>query len=242
MNPSGSSRARAAWPARPAPMPRGPGSMGILVGLALCGLLAAQAAPGAVPTDNRRLNREITVVEKVMDDMLLDSKNLLVFATDHNAHGLYLDEFGIVFSFNASLVDRPESMSHYTFGGYRIEDKGDKIVVFKEKDPAAATGGDSADEAAGKVRKEQDAARLAGLYAAGKREIADILLDYGPTLTSLRDDQWVAVGAFLKGSDLFQQRRISRLVIKARMSDLRALSAGRITRDVAAARMLEEEY
>lgn len=242
MNPSASSHSRAAGQIRSAPVPGGAGSIRLALGLALFGLLAARAAPGAVPADSRRLSREITVVEKVMDDMLLDSKNLLVFATDHNAHGLYLDEFGIVFSFNASLVDRPESMSRYTFGGYRIEDKGDKIVVFKEKDPPAASGGDSADEAAGKARKEQDAARLADLYAAGKREIADILLDYGPTLTSLRDDQWVAVGAFLKGSDLFHQRRISRLVIKARVSDLRAMAAGRITRDVAAAKMLEEEY
>jgi hypothetical protein len=43
-------------------------------------------------------------------------------------------------------------------------------------------------------------------------------------------------------SDLFQQRHISRLVIKARMADLRAMAAGRITRDAAAAKMLEEEY
>jgi hypothetical protein len=211
--------------------------------LALALLVLAGSAAAVVPSETRKLNREITVVEKVMDDMLLDSKNLLVFSTDHNAHGLYLDEYGVVFSFNASLVDRPENMNNYSFGGYRIEDKGDKIVVYKDKamETNRARAG-SADSAEGKARRAEDTARLAGLYAAGKREIADILLDYGPTLTSLRDDQWVAVGAFLKGSDFFQDRHISRLVVKARMSDLRAMAAGRITRDVAATKILEEEY
>lgn len=224
--------------------PRRPGHSLAAAALALllAGPPVAGPAEAAAPADLRKLNREITVVEKVMDDMLLDSKNLLVYATDHNAHGLYLDEFGVVFSFNASLVDRSMTMTNYTFGGYRIEDKGDKIVVFKDKDPAPGAPADAPDSAEGKARKEKDAARLAGLYAAGKREIVDILLDYGPTLTSLRDEQWVAVGAFLKGSDFFQDRHISRLVLKARMSDLRAMSAGRLTRDAAAAKFLEEEY
>ena len=74
------------------------------LGLALAFLVVARPVAAAVPADSRKLSREITVIEKVMDDMLLDSKNLLVYATDHNAHGLYLDEFGVVFSFNASLV------------------------------------------------------------------------------------------------------------------------------------------
>ena len=242
MNPSASSPRARAGCGRPACR----GALPLLLAAVLyCGAAppwAVSPAAAAMPADSRKLSREITVVEKVMDDMLLDSKNLLVYATDHNAHGLYLDEFGVVFSFNASLVDRNVNMTNYSFGGYRIEDKGDKIVVFKDKDVQHDSPSVDADSPEGKARKEKDAARLAGLYAAGKREIVDILLDYGPTLTTLRDDQWVAVGAFLKGNDFFQDRHISRLVIKARLSDLRAAAAGRLTRDAAAARILEEEY
>ena len=57
--------------------------------------------------------------------------------------------------------------------------------------------------------------------AQGKQELIDALADYGETMTALRDDQWVAIAAFLGDDQYFKERQISRLVIKARARDLR---------------------
>ena len=71
--------------------------------------------------------------------------------------------------------------------------------------------------------------RLAGFQA----ELVDTLLDYGPTLSELGDDQWVAVAVYLgerfitSGGDSGK-----RLILKVRMRDLRQYSAGRISRSV----------
>ena len=68
------------------------------------------------------------------------------------------------------------------------------------------------------------------------------LLDYGETLTPLRDDQWVAVAAFLSRNKFFETSGISRLLIKARMSDLRDHGKGRITESEMRSRVVVEEY
>jgi predicted GNAT family N-acyltransferase len=77
-------------------------------------------------------------------------------------------------------------------------------------------------------------------YEKGRQELIDALADYGETLTALRDDQWVAIAAFLKDNDYFRDRSISRLVIKARMRDLRA--SDQLSREALLARIVVEEY
>ena len=68
------------------------------------------------------------------------------------------------------------------------------------------------------------------------------MLDYGETMSSLRDGQWVVIAAFLKGADYFKERQISRLILKAKIDDLRDYSAGRLSESAARSRVLIEEY
>ena len=55
-----------------------------------------------------KLERQIDVMEGAIDDMLVDSPNFLVHGGD-NARGLYIDEFGVIFTFDASLVSEKAS-------------------------------------------------------------------------------------------------------------------------------------
>jgi hypothetical protein len=70
----------------------------------------------------------------------------------------------------------------------------------------------------------------------------DVLLDYGDTITSLDDSQWVAVVAQLIESDYFEANKISHLILKAKISDLRAYAADKINEKEMITRIVEEEY
>ena len=80
------------------------------------------------------------------------------------------------------------------------------------------------------------------LYDRGKKEVLEVLMEYGETLTGLGDDQWIAIVGFLKDSKYFTESKISRLVMKAKMRDLRAYSAGQLTEQAMIAKVVQEEY
>jgi hypothetical protein len=206
------------------------------------------------PIQSRKLTRELSIMEKVIDQMLLDSGNFLVYSQPET-RGLYLEEFGVLFSFQASLVNKNSNDGdfNFNFNDYEVEDDGDKITIRKKdkdkdrnKDDEEAEA-DEEDEDATESRlkrtwEKSQKNREARLYTQGKAEILDILLDYGDTIESLRDNQWLAIAAYLKGSNYFLDNRISRLVMKARVGDIRAFSAGKLSRESMLSKVVEEEY
>ena len=90
--------------------------------------------------------------------------------------------------------------------------------------------------------REKRSERQRERYAKGKEELTEALIDYGDTLTLLGEQDWVAIAAFFRTGDFIEGRDITRLVIKARMSDLRAFGQDRISRDAMLARVSVEEY
>jgi hypothetical protein len=218
----------------------------------LGGLFMAALVTGAVATADakdgqvtRKLKKQITVLERVLDEVLVDSPNFLV-GSRRNTHGLYLDEFGVLFSFEASLISRDEDFPFgITFGdwgkGFTIDREGDKVTISWDRDE----DGDGEDDVVvidKEEMREKHEESQRELYEAGKAELTEALMDYGETLTTLRDDQWVAVAAFLRDSDFFAHNKISTLVFKAKLSDLRAYAQGDISEDAMAKRVVQEEY
>jgi hypothetical protein len=205
------------------------------------------AAQTQKPIQSKKLTRELAIMEKIIDQMLLDSQNFLVYSQPET-RGLYLEEFGILFSFQASLVNRKDK--NFNWNDFKIEsdDKGNITVIpgkNKNKDDQGDEDEEAPDETTQRLIKkweQSQQSREAKLYAQGKAEILDVLLDYGDTITSLRDDQWLAIAAYLKGSDYFMNNKISRLVLKARAGDIRAYGAGRLSKQAFLAKVVEEEY
>ena len=76
----------------------------------------------------------------------------------------------------------------------------------------------------------------------GKGELIQALLDYGETLTQLKSGQWIAVAAFLQNDSFFEKNKLSRLVVKAKIDDLRGFSEGSIDEKSMRAKILVEEY
>ncbi len=207
-----------------------------LAALAVCATFSAAVPSYSMGADRPvpdKLVRQIGVMEKVLDQVLLDSPNLLVYSREAS-RGLYLDGYGAVFTLEASLVNKGDKKK-WGLGDFKFKEEDGKIVI-DLKDLKDKTEGDE------QSWREQRIAADRELYEKGKAELVNAILDYGETLSGLDGSEWVAVAAFLKDSDYFLSNRISRLVIRARMSDLRALSAGRISADEMRSRLVEEEY
>lgn len=212
-----------------------------LVGaLALSGVGASFAEAQEM---DKKLKRQISVMERVLDEVLLESPNLLVHSREIT-RGLYLHEFGVIFVLEASLVHDHDWEGFRWPGDVRIERKDGNIIIIRpDKDEdKEETGEEGQDEENEMTWEESREEAQKELYEAGKKELIEALLDYGETLTGLQNDQWVGVAAFFRDSDFFMTAKISRLVIKAKMKDLRDHASGRLSRDALAQKVGVEEY
>jgi hypothetical protein len=212
--------------------------------------LAASSAWAVDKPESRKMARQMDVMEQILNEVLIDSPNFLVFGRDYT-HALYLKDFGVIFTFEASLVgkDEDDEFDFHKWGldGFRIETKdGERVIVIGPDDPPdppdpPETGQDEEEE---DVRswEERRRSRHERLYRRGKTELVDVLLDYGDTLTTLKAGQRVAIVAKLVDSDYFEDRKISHVVLKAKVDDLRAFAAEKISEKEMVTRIVEEEY
>src|SRR5258706_4017150 len=98
----------------------------------LGGMVLAPLHAGAQtknPIQSRKLTRELGIMEKIIDQMLLDSQNFLVYSQPET-RGLYLEEFGIVFSFQASLLNRGNN--EFNLNDWNFKKDGDKWTINKK--------------------------------------------------------------------------------------------------------------
>jgi hypothetical protein len=210
----------------------------------------ATAQDEAVP---KRLDRKINVMEKVLNEVLRESPHWLVGGGGDYTRSVYLEEFGVIFSFDASLVDQDmhgvdidlEGLSFLEdLKNIRIEQDGDKVIVFRDSDKDGEQDKDQEEEKGLTVEelREKRQKREADRYEQGKDELIETLLDYGDTLTELRNDQFVAITAFLENIDLLEEDDITHLIIQAKVSDLRQLGDGALTREQMLTRIRVKEY
>lgn len=199
----------------------------LVLAAALATALPAAAARAADPPD-AKVERQIGVMEKILDKVLIDSPNFLVGGGGENTRGLYIEEVGALFTFEAALTNNGFDVKSYLHSlGNRFEVKtdedGNQIIVIK-KDKEAGRKGRGAAEDLEALEDLDDGART---LALGRDELVQALLDYGETLSALDDEQWVIVAAFLPSHDP-RHEGTERLVMRARMADLRAYSEGRL--------------
>src|SRR5512143_2710810 len=102
---------------------------GALVGAARLPVLAVGNAFAVDPPPGK-MARQIDVMERILDQVLIDSSNFLVHGRP-DARGLYVKEFGVIISFDASLVDKDNDKSwNFDFGkGFKIVTQDGKKVI-----------------------------------------------------------------------------------------------------------------
>jgi hypothetical protein len=250
----------------------------VLAGAAGIGF-AAHVFGAAGSTAPDRLHRQVGVMEGIIDKVLLDSPNFVVSGRD-DTRGVILPDYGIVFSFNASINDHdifrlPGNLSLDLPIDIRTDADG-TVIIGKKGRVYSDDSSDLTDEEAAKLEQKakhleqevkrsekqaldlqerlkdrqqsltewnkQRAAKAEELYAAGKQELLQMLLDYGETMTGLQDGQWIVLAGFFDRGGILEDTKASRLVLRVKVDDLRAYSAGRLGETEARGRIIVEEY
>jgi hypothetical protein len=198
----------------------------------LVGMLAVVAS--AAEDGQARVERKIRVMERVLDEILVQSPNVLVGAGG-GTRGLALEGYGAVFVIDASLGE------HLLWAA----DEDALLGGMMSWEEQRAWGRGSTDEERTRDRqkkledgelnwekkKKEAEEKRQQRFDAFKAELIDALVDYGPTLSELGDDQWVALEVFLGEQGLFGGNRGTRLEIKVKIRQLRQHSGGGLSRD-----------
>ncbi|MGQ0723115.1 MAG: hypothetical protein ACT4PE_16310 [Candidatus Eiseniibacteriota bacterium] len=196
--------------------------------LAGIALLAMAGDASADPT-SRKLERQLGLFERVLDDMLVDSPNWLV-QSHSETRGVYVDGHGVIFTFDASLTGSSWDFGH---GGkwwnwWRDDDDGRRVIVIDD-DWEDEDDSDRADRRSERSEwYERDMARQERRYTRGKTEVVEALVDFADLLTEIPDAEHVEIEAFLEDSPYFYDKDLRRLSVRAKMSDIRAFAAGSI--------------
>jgi len=216
----------------------------LLALIILAVLLAAPAPASADKSASKKLAREIDIMERTLDDVLVDSPYILV-SSHEVTKGVYVPEYGVIFTFDMSLVAGRHDGWRWWGSNIDIDEHDDRIVIrrhgrWDDDDDAEKSNDkrDAKDKKSWWERREADSKRC---YERGKTEIVDAVLDYGDMMTALADDQWVLIAADLDGNEYFRDLGLSQYIVKARMGDLRSFAAGTLSRDAAIARLVIEE-
>lgn len=151
------------------------------------------------------LQRQITIMEHVIDGLLVDTPYVLVSGSGET-RGLYLKGYGVIFSADASL-DFPGDWNDKAFR-----------KLFHRGEPAPP-------DEEGELDEEEllQVRRLRGI----KQEMKELLGEYGPTLRDLADGEKVGIALFLDGG-IFDRGRARGLLIEASRADLKRFAAGEL--------------
>jgi hypothetical protein len=212
-----------------------------------------------------KLGRQVGVMERLLNEMLVDSPNFLV-AGQNVAAGFEVDDVGVIFTFRTSLTglgwQLHKTNTFLNFWPFSSE-KQRTIVIHKEKKDGDGDGavidlgdgkivikeGEVFIDQDGKVRKlsEKDSSNAVSdkeyredqlkKYAAAKEELVRFLLDYGETLGALPAGQSVRIVVRLGDIDLPAGHEVHSLTLRARIDDLKALGDGRIEESAARSRI-----
>jgi hypothetical protein len=206
-------------------------------GGALALLLALPGRAGAVDVPPGKMARQIDVMERILDQVLIDSPNFMISGRG-NARGLYVKEFGVILSCDASLVEKDHKFEWGKDDFKIIERDGKKVIVIPDR------GEDEEDTRPTKDDRERsrEETQQERLYKRGKAELVDTLLDYGDTLSTLEAGKWVAIVASLHDARYFDERGMSRLILQAKIDDLRLFATDKLSEEETVKRIVEKEY
>jgi len=242
--------------ARTRPMPQ-PAALAGIAALLTAVILAAGSHPVAAGREPTRLQRQLGLMERVIDDMLVESPNYLV-EDRHVTEGVERKGKGAAFVFKTSLTGPerdgdvcasirnfwPWSREEYVFieGDDDGEDDHQAAEIVIGRGHILVSDGDVVIEKAGKGKLRVRGAegwrvldakacreRQLRKYERAREELLTVLMEYGKSLRALPDGQWVKITARFQDVDWPEDRKVHRLAVQARIDDLRAYGEGQLS-------------
>ncbi len=195
------------------------------------------------PPSSEKMARQIGVMEKIVNQVLVDSPNFFIQERE-NCRGMYFKDVGLVFTFSASLVEKDWDLDKILkWGDVTIEkdDEGGYTVKSGKKGRPTAKD-DPEDEDLADITESDILQKQERTYLRGKTELIDIILDYGDTLSTLDTGKSFVLCGFLRDSSYFTEKGFTRLVLKAKIDDLRLYAAEKISEEQMIRRIVETTY
>jgi len=205
-------------------------------------VLAFALSPAFGASQSDRLDRKIQIMEKVLDEVLVQSEHVSVMSRSAT-RGLYLEGYGALFMFDGGLgeslmLERGRLRSGVFVVGDQPPKKGDENTSSRDRRFSDEHLELDKLEDLEKWKEESNAKKrenLAGL----QNELIDTMLDYGTTLTELENGSWLTFVAFLGDNiSLLGGGEEQRLQLQIKMSDIRQLMSGSLSRDEARKRVV----
>lgn len=230
----------------------------------LAGAVLSAPAAGA-DSKPSKLERQISVMEKIIDEMLIESPNFLVRGS-HETRGFEMEDYGAVFMFDASLTgvwwDEDSGLSRFNFWPFRggknrtiVVNKADgkqKEIIINGEKLVIREGAVFVEDEDGDLKKLEDGEgkalsrkeleeRQAQKYERAKQELIDVMLECGGVLRALPAGQTVKIVAHLDDMDLPKDREIGRLTLQAKIDDLRSYADDQLSEEQMRARIQIKE-
>jgi len=249
------------------PVRRSPSFAAGLMMLLAAGMACVIPSPALAGDPPTKIQRQIGVMEQLLDQVLVDSPNLLVSGKDA-AGGFEVEDLGAIFTFRASVTgwgwNRGHTNGVFNFWPFQSEkqkvyvlrgDKGDgaKKEIVIDGDRIVVKDGEVYIDEDGKTHKlsekegvnvvdekgiQQDRLKK---YEAAKEELIKFLLEYGETLRALPAGQSVRIVARMEDLGLPEGREVRSLTLRASIDDLRAYGDGHLSESAARARIVVRE-
>jgi hypothetical protein len=227
------------------------GGVALAAGVVALTVFCVAGPADAQKSRTSKMKREIRVLENILDQVVIDSRNVLV-PSRQSVHGHYMSEFGVMFTTEASLLyDGWPPRNNWNFNNFdwgRVEHKSDRIIIHKkdhddDDDDDDDEAYDDNDDRSSRTWRTRRVERGQKLYNGVRAELIEGLIEYGDTITGLRDDEWIGVTVYFNDEHegYLDDRDISRLVIKARMGDVRDYTSGSLSRSAMEDRVVVTE-
>ena len=216
-------------------------------GIPLAAILLGVTCPRALacdPPSSEKMAKQIGVMEKIVNQVLVDSPNFFIQERE-NCRGMYVKDSGLVFTFSASLVEKDWDLDKLlSWGDVDVEKTDEGYIVKrgkKDQQHAKDEAGEEDEEQQipdeATLRKKQERT-----FLRGKSELIDVILDYGDTLTTLEAGKYLTIVGYLRDSDYFDEENFSRIILKAKIDDIRAYGSGKITEDEMMKRITQAKF
>jgi hypothetical protein len=217
-------------------------ALGLLV---TSGFLYAQTKPPTVEdplkgsNPNQKIVRELNMLERAIDEELVDSRSALV---DHgrNANAIYIPGQGVVIAVSFGLVGWDLGMVKLTHWDGDWDDvqyydwMGDDDDYDKDKDK-------DDDHLSRKEIRERIKKRQAKRYVEVKQELIEVLAENADLLGSVPAQEWVTVAARPRDMS-WGDAKIGSVLLRLKRQDITDRSEGRLTAEAYRKKVTVEEY
>lgn len=213
--------------------------------VAVIGVLPTRTRAGE-PAGWNKMRRDFSRMERELDEMLVDSPNFLVSGSD-NARAVYLDEVGVVISFDATILTRNTGgwntlRFNSRHNGVWFNGDDDDDDWDDDWDDEKVEKGDKKDRDKKDGSMSRASQREERRFDRGKEELREFLADYGAEIDGLRDDQSVVIVACMESTRHLRKLGVSRVVTRAKVSDLKARDGGSLSLESLSSRIVQEQY